>query len=111
MLTKRRAHLVAGEVCGFASFLNGHAKLDDVEEELEKILILGVAALHRETEKRLSILQGQGRGERHPRSFAGGNHVEGVLRLIEHETLHPLAHAHAGSARQTNREPAAARRH
>jgi len=51
------AHLVAGDVGGLGRLLHRHAELDDVEEELQQVLVLGVAALHREDEVRLAVLE------------------------------------------------------
>ena len=55
------AHLVAGDVGGLGGLLDGHAEFDDVEEELQQVLVLGVAALDREDEVGLAVLQRQRR--------------------------------------------------
>ncbi len=46
VFTERTAHLVAGDVGCLARLLHGHAELDDVEEELQQVLVLGIATLN-----------------------------------------------------------------
>ena len=104
-------HLVAGDVRGFAGLLDVHAELDDVEEELEEVLVLRVAALDGEGEERPAVLQGQPGRQGRPRPLARGDDVEGILPFFEDEALGPLAHAHAGLPGDDARDPAAARGH
>ena len=111
MFVERTAHLVAGDVRRFAGLLHGHAELDDVQKKLKKILVLRVAALHRETKERSAVFQGQRRREGHTRAFAGRQDVERVLGFVQHEALHALAHANAGVAGDAGRLPAAAGSH
>ena len=59
MLIKGALHLVAHDVRCLTSFLDIHAKLNNIQEELEHILILRVSSLHSKREKRLSVLYGQ----------------------------------------------------
>jgi hypothetical protein len=54
-----RAHLRAADVRRFRGLLRGHPELDDVEEELEQVLILRVAALHGEGEERSAVADRQ----------------------------------------------------
>ncbi len=55
VLAKRTAHLIAGEIGCLARLLNVEAELDHVEEELEEVLLLRVAALDGEAKERPSI--------------------------------------------------------
>jgi len=107
---KRTAHLIAGDVRRLTSLLHVHPELDHVQEELEEILILGVAALDRETQERFPLLQGDTRRECDARALARRDDVERVLRFIQHETLHPLAHANASVAGDAGGKPSAAGR-
>src|SRR5580658_4335631 len=52
MLAERVAHLVARDVGSLRRLLHRHAELDHVEEELQQVLILGIAALHGENQVR-----------------------------------------------------------
>src|SRR5205085_11393186 len=52
VLAEGAAHLEAVDVRGLGRLLHGHAELDHVEEELEEVLILAVAALDGEAEVR-----------------------------------------------------------
>ena len=56
MGAERIAHLVTGDVGGLGRFLRSHAELDHVQEKLQQVLILGVAALYGEYKKRLAVL-------------------------------------------------------
>ena len=51
---RRLVHLIAVDIRGFSRLLHAHPELDDVQEELEQILILRVAALHGERQERLA---------------------------------------------------------
>ena len=82
---ERAAHLVAVDVRGLGRLLDVHPELDDVEEELQQVLVLGVAALDGEGQVRLAVLQRERRRQRHARLLAGREHVVGVLPLVEHE--------------------------
>ncbi len=62
-------HLVARDVGRLAGLLDVHAELDDVEEELEEVLVLRVAALDGEGEERPPVLQGQARASASPAAF------------------------------------------
>ena len=84
MLAKGAAHLVAGEVGGFAGLLHRHAELNDVEEELQEILVLRVAALHGKAEKGTAIGQCKTGRESYTRAFARRHDIVGVLGRIEH---------------------------
>src|SRR5436853_7583200 len=59
VVAERTAHLEAVDVRRFGRLLHVHAELDDVEEELQEVLILAVAALHGEAEEGLAVLQGE----------------------------------------------------
>ena len=65
---------------GLGRLLRRHAELHDVQEELQQVLVLGVAALHRESEARLAVLQRERRRQRHARALARLEHVERALR-------------------------------
>src|SRR5208282_3162011 len=93
----------------FDRLLQVHAELDDVEEELERPLILLVAALGAESQVWLSGARRKRRRERSTRALAGHQGV-GMAR-VEVEGLHP------GSERKAERvdhgrtrNPSAARR-
>ena len=111
VFVERTAHLVAVEVRGLDRLLHGHAELDDVEEELQEVLVLPVAALDREAQIRPAVLEREARRERDARALAGLEHVERALGAVEHEALHALAHPDAGAAGDGRRNPSAARRH
>ena len=64
----------------FDRLLRRHPELDHVEEELQQVLVLAVAALHREREVGRPVLERQGRRQRHPRPLAGLDHVERARR-------------------------------
>ena len=72
-------------------------------EHLEKMLVLHVTALHAEGQQRPSQPQGNARTQGHTGAFAGREHVEWIFLLIEDKALHPLAHADACLARDTDR--------
>ena len=111
MGAERTLHLVAGDVGGLRCLLDVHAELDDVEEELEQILVLGVAALDGEREVGLSVLEGHARGQGGAGPLAGLGQVVRVEPRIEHEALHPLAHSDPGAAGDHRGDPGAARGH
>ena len=82
VLAERAAHLVAGDVGRLRRLLHVHPELDDVQEELQQVLVLRVAALHGEGEMgRLPSFKRQPRRERHARPLARLEHVVRVLRL------------------------------
>src|ERR1041384_2493035 len=107
---ERAAHLVAVDVGRLARLLDVHPELDDVEEELEQVLVLRVAALDRERQVGLAVLERQARGQGRARVLARLEDVERVLGGVEHEALHPLAQPDAGLAGDHGGDPAAARR-
>ena len=65
------AHLVAVDVRGLGRLLDRHPELDHVQEELQQVLVLGVAALDGEGQVRLAVLRRESRGQRDPRLLAG----------------------------------------
>src|SRR5947209_7463939 len=91
VVAERAAHLEAVDVRGLGRLLHGHAELYDVEEELQEVLILTVAALHGEAEEGLSVLQGERRRERDARALARLDDVERILSRVCHEALCALA--------------------
>ncbi len=111
MLVERARHLVAVEVRRFGRLLRRHPEFEHVQEELQQVLVLRVAALHREREPRLAVLHREARRQRDARPLAGFEHVERILGRVEHERLHALAEPDAGAAGDRRRDPAAARRH
>src|SRR5690606_5580558 len=106
---ERKPQLVAVDVCCFGGLLHGHIKLRHVEEKLQQVLVLRVAALNGEGKVRFAFFQRHRWGQRHPRPLARGYYVERVDDGIEYKTLHTLAHADAGMPRNTGGEPAPTR--
>lgn len=111
MAAKGTPHLVARDVRCFTGFLNVHLELHYVEEELEEVLVLGIASLHGETKEGPLLLERDARRQRDTRALAWRNHVERILRLVHHKALHALAHPDPGPPRNARRDPAAAGRH
>src|SRR5205085_3061466 len=103
VVAERAAHLEAVDVRRFGRLLHVHAELDDVQEELQEVLILTVAALHGETEEGLAVLQGERRRERDARALARLYDVEGILSRVGHEALRSLAETHARVSRDDRR--------
>src|ERR1043165_6038705 len=64
---ERAPHLERVEVRRLGRLLRRHPELYDVEKELQEILILAVAALHREDEPRQTVFQRQRRRQRDAR--------------------------------------------
>ena len=108
MGAERALHLIAGDVVRFGGLLHIHPKLDHVEEKLQQVLILGIAALHREGHDRPAVLQRHTGGQGRARALAGFDHVVRIDALIQHKTLHALAQAHAAAAGYKSGNPAAA---
>src|SRR5829696_2053872 len=106
MGAERRSHLVAVDVGRLRGLLRRHAELDDVEEELQKVLVLRVAALYREREEWQPVFQRQRGRERYPRVLPRGDHVERSILLPGDETLRPLAQSDTGPSRDHRRNPA-----
>ena len=111
MVVERAAHLVAVDVGGLDGLLQRHAELDDVEEELQQVLVLRVAALHREREEGLAVLERELGVSVTRGRLPGSITLNGSFGAIEHEALHALAHADAGAPGDHRRNPAAAWRH
>jgi len=51
VLSERRPHLEAIHVRRFRGLLHRHSELNEIQEKLQEILILGVTALHRERQE------------------------------------------------------------
>ena len=77
--------------------LHVETEVDDVQQDEQDLLVLAVAAGCADREKRLAVLQHDGRSERRPRTFTAGEHVR--AGGLEPECLHPVAHRHTGVAR------------
>ena len=111
MLAERIAHLVAGDVRRFDRLLHVHAELDHVQEELQQVLVLGVAALHRERKKRLPVLQREAGRQCHARPLPRDDHVERIVARVDDELLRALADADSRVTGDDRGNPAARRRH
>src|SRR2546423_4258253 len=111
VVAERTAHLEAVDVRRFGRLLHVHAELDDVEEELQEVLILAVAALHGEAEEGLAVLQGECRRERDARALARLYDVERILSRVCDEALCALTEAHARVSGDDRGNPSAARSH
>ena len=110
VVLERVAHLERVDVRRFDRLLRRHPELDDVEEVLQEVLVLRIAALHGERHPRQAVLHRERRRQRHARALARLHDVERILRRVEHERLRALAEADAGAAGDHRRNPAAARR-
>src|SRR5688572_190981 len=110
VIAERVAHLIAGDVGRFDRLLHVHAELHDVQEELQQVLILRIAALHREREERLPVLQRETRRQRDTGALAGPNHVERIVGRVDDKLLRALTQADAGASRDHRGNPAARRR-
>src|SRR5207244_11034609 len=111
VFAKRRSHLIAVDVRRLDRLLYRHPELDDVEKELQEILVLAVAALHRERQERLTILERETRSERHAWLFARRDHVDRTFARIRLEALLALAQTDSRSSCDHCRLPAGTRRH
>src|SRR5690606_12745058 len=60
-------HLIAVDVGRFRRLLRVHPELDDVQEELEEVLLLAVAALDGERQERLALEHRETRRQRRSR--------------------------------------------
>src|SRR5206468_10622513 len=87
------------------------SKLHDVEEKLQEVLILTIAALHRENEVWEIVFQRESRRQRDARMLSRFDHVEWTLRAIENEALHALAQSDSAVTADDRPKPAAAGRH
>src|SRR5687767_4530251 len=88
------AHLEAVDDRSLDGLLHGHAELDDVEEELQEVVILTVAALHGEGEVGLAFAERERRRQRDARVLARLDDVEGVLGRVCDEALRALTQAY-----------------
>src|ERR1700674_2211766 len=106
---KRGGKMCARKLGRFDRLLYVHSELDDVEEELERPLILLVAALGAESQVWLSGARRKRRRERSARPLAGHQSV-GMAR-VEVEGLHPGSEGKAERVDHGRaRNPSAARR-
>ena len=111
MVAERVTHLVAPDVRRLRRLLHVHAELDDIQEKLQQHLILNIASLYREGQKRRAILKCKTWCQSRARPLAGFHHVIRIVLGIKHETLHALTHANARPAGDGSRNPTARRRH
>ena len=90
--------------------LDVHVEHDHVQQHVQDLLILAVAARRADREKRLAVLQHDRRRQRRARPLAAGEHVRADRIEIEH--LHPVRQRHAGVAgdERAAEQPAGARR-
>jgi len=75
---ERAVHLVAVEVGGLGRLLHRHPELDHVQEELQQVLILRIAALHGEREIRQAVLERKSRRKRGAWPLAGATTLNGL---------------------------------
>src|SRR3954467_10040313 len=106
MIAERRAHLIAVDVGSFHGLLHRHAELDDVEKELQQILILRIASLHREREIGLAVLECHRGGQSDARTLARLDDVERSVAGVGDEALAALTQADPGMAGYHRRHPA-----
>ena len=111
LAAERQPQLVRIDIGRLRGLLYRHPELYDIQKELQQVLVLGIAALDGEAEKRLAIFQRQSRGERHARPFPRREDIKRVFRSLEDEALHALAHADARVAGDHGGHPPAAGRH
>src|SRR5438876_8678875 len=87
VLAKRTPHLKAVDIRRFRRLLDSHSELDDVQEKLQQVLVLTVAALDRKSEERFTIFQRQRRRPRDARMLARFNHVIRTFRSVKDKPL------------------------
>ena len=75
--------------------LRAHVEDGDVEQDLERLLVLTVTARAAESQERLSVAEGDGRGQRRPGALSSLDQVR-VPILDEDEGLHPIPQGHSG---------------
>ena len=93
----------------FDGRLRTHVEDRDVEENLERLLVLTVSARTAERHERLAVAQDDGGREGRSRSLTALNEV-GVAVLVQHERLHPIPEWHAGVPSDENAAEEPARR-
>ena len=104
-------HLKAVDVRCFSGFLDCHSKLNDVQKELKKILVLAVTSLNRKCEKGFAVFGGECWSQSYTRPLARLNYIKWILGFVGYETLRALAETNSRSAGDHRRHPPAAWRY